>query len=81
MHAFTWFLGDNDLETPMIDADTGRCADGLHPDRVNENKGAESTIAYLLSLLDIRRLKRTATIHQMAPGSRLDPLAVRASAS
>jgi glycosyltransferase involved in cell wall biosynthesis len=81
MHAFGWFLGDNDLETPMIDADTGRCSDGLHPDRANENKGAESTIAYLLSLVDIRRLKRTATIHQMAPGSRLEALAVRTTVS
>jgi hypothetical protein len=78
MRTFAWFLGDNDLGMPMIDADTGRCSDGLHPDRANENMGAESTIAYLLSLVDIRRLKRTATIHQMATGPRLEPHAVRA---
>ena len=41
MRAFGWFLGENDLRTTLIDPDTGSCSDGLHPDRVNENKGAE----------------------------------------
>ena len=41
MRAFSWFLGENDLQTSLIDPDTGGCFDGLHPDRANENKGAE----------------------------------------
>ena len=41
MRAFNWFLGENDLQTTLIDPDTGSCSDGLHPDRPNENKGAE----------------------------------------
>jgi hypothetical protein len=33
---------------------TGGCRDGLHPDRANENQGAESTLAFLQSLLELR---------------------------
>ena len=40
MRAFDWFLGQNDLQTPLIESQTGSCCDGLHPDRPNENKGA-----------------------------------------
>jgi hypothetical protein len=61
MRAFAWFLGQNDLETMLADPYTGGCSDGLHPDRANENKGAESVLSYLLGLLEIRRFKRTAT--------------------
>ena len=52
--AFEWFLGRNDLHVPIYDATTGGCRDGLHPDRVNENQGAESTLAFLQSLLELR---------------------------
>ncbi|WP_237153947.1 glycosyltransferase family 4 protein [Oryzibacter oryziterrae] len=57
--AFAWFLGVNDLNVPLADVRTGRCRDGLHPDRANENCGAESVVCYLLSLLEIRRMLRT----------------------
>jgi len=33
---------------------TGGCRDGLHPDRPNENQGAESTLAFLQALLELR---------------------------
>ena len=39
--AFDWFLGENDLQTSLINPETGSCSDGLHPDRPNENRGAE----------------------------------------
>ena len=51
---FDWFLGRNDLRVPMIDPATGACYDGLQPDGVNQNQGAESTLAFLLSLLELR---------------------------
>lgn len=51
---FGWFLGKNDLQIPLYDATTGGCRDGLHPDRVNENQGAESTLSFLMALLDIQ---------------------------
>lgn len=52
--AFDWFLGRNDLGVPLYDPTTGGCRDGLHPDRVNQNQGAESTLAFLQALLELR---------------------------
>jgi len=52
--AFEWFLGRNDLNLPIYDPKTGGCRDGLHPDRPNENQGAESTLAYLQAWLELR---------------------------
>ena len=49
---FSWFLGKNDLQLPLYDAVTGGCRDGLHPDRINENQGAESTLSFLMALLE-----------------------------
>ena len=46
-----WFLGKNDLQQSLFDHRTGGCRDGLHPDSVNQNQGAESTLAWLMSLL------------------------------
>jgi hypothetical protein len=54
--AFRWFLGENDLQVSLYDATTGGCRDGLHPDRVNENQGAESTLSFLMSLLEMRNI-------------------------
>ena len=51
---FSWFLGRNDLQVPIYDASTGGCRDGLHPDRINENQGAESTLSFLMALLEMR---------------------------
>ncbi len=52
---FTWFLGNNDARRTLIDPHTGGCCDGLHPGGVNRNQGAESTLAYLLSVLELHR--------------------------
>jgi glycosyltransferase involved in cell wall biosynthesis len=51
--AFEWFLGRNDLGLPLYDSSSGGCSDGLHRDRVNENQGAESTLAFHLSLAEM----------------------------
>lgn len=52
---FLWFLGKNDLQVPLYDPTTGGCKDGLHPDRVNENQGAESTLSFLMALLEMQK--------------------------
>jgi hypothetical protein len=57
--AFEWFLGRNDLNLSIYDPTTGGCRDGLHPDRANENQGAESTLAFLQSLLELRLVENT----------------------
>jgi hypothetical protein len=49
--AFEWFLGRNRLGVAVYDFATGGCHDGLGRDRVNENEGAESTLAFLQALL------------------------------
>jgi glycosyltransferase involved in cell wall biosynthesis len=54
---FLWFLGKNDLHAPLYDAITGGCRDGLHPDRINENQGAESTLSFLMALLEMQEAK------------------------
>jgi glycosyltransferase involved in cell wall biosynthesis len=55
--AFNWFLGDNDLQIALYDPTTGGCRDGLHPDRANENQGAESTLSFLMALLEMCKLE------------------------
>ncbi len=59
--AFDWFLGWNDLGVELYCARTGGCRDELHPDRANENQGAESMLAFLLSLAEMRLIQSTAT--------------------
>jgi hypothetical protein len=69
MRAFGWFLGENDLRATLIDPETGGCLDGLHPDRANENMGAESTLSYLLGLIEMKQLKRAVALGRIKPVS------------
>jgi glycosyltransferase involved in cell wall biosynthesis len=69
--AFAWFIGSNDLLSPLVDLETGSCRDGLHSDRANENKGGESVVSYLLGLAEIRQLARMV-------GNRTKPAPLRA---
>jgi len=62
-----WFLGRNDLNVPLYDFKTGGCCDGLHPDGANKNLGAESTLAWLISLLTVLKVAGTKNIADAAP--------------
>jgi glycosyltransferase involved in cell wall biosynthesis len=53
---FNWFLGHNDLNMPLYDPKTGGCRDGLMADGINQNEGAESCLAWLLSLMTLQKL-------------------------
>ncbi len=53
---FSWFLGNNSLKKALYDHANGGCYDGLHPDRVNLNQGAESQVSYLMSSIVITQL-------------------------
>lgn len=44
---WAWFLGRNDAAVPMGDLRSGAGYDGLEPTGRNENRGAESTLAFL----------------------------------
>ena len=59
--AFEWFLGRNDLGVPLYDSSSGGCSDGLHWDRVSENQGAESTLAFHLSLAEMNAAEHLVT--------------------
>ena len=56
--AFEWFLGRNDLGQSLYDTKSGGCCDGMHVDRVNQNQGAESTLAFLISLCEMELLEQ-----------------------
>ncbi len=51
LDSFYWFLGKNDVGIPVYDSDTRNCYDGIEAFGINQNQGAESNIAYLLSWL------------------------------
>jgi hypothetical protein len=59
--AFEWFLGRNDVGLPLYDFSTGGCSDGLHEDRVNQNQGAESTLAFHLALAEMHCAEHVIT--------------------
>lgn len=59
--AFEWFLGRNDIGLALYDPGTGGCRDGLHMDRLSQNQGAESTLAFLLSLAEMQALHNSLT--------------------
>ena len=68
--AFEWFLGRNDLGTPLVDAGSGSCRDGLHRDRANQNRGAESVLAYLMGRLEIDGLDRAIALRHAEPSTK-----------
>jgi glycosyltransferase involved in cell wall biosynthesis len=74
--AFDWFLGKNDLSMPLVDLETGSCCDGLHPDRVNENRGGESAVSYLIALAEMRRATRSAGDYKKPVRLRVVPVRV-----
>jgi hypothetical protein len=61
---FNWFLGQNDLNLPLYDPKTGGCRDGLMADGINQNQGAESSLAWLLSLMTLQKLYADEVLKQ-----------------
>lgn len=55
---FEWFLGRNDLGQPLYDATTGGCRDALLQDHLNQNQGAESSLAFYLSHAELTRSEK-----------------------
>lgn len=51
--SFKWFLGENDLRMSLFNHETQGCFDGLESYGVNQNQGAESVLAYLISYLNV----------------------------
>lgn len=61
--AYGWFLGDNDVGVAVADPARGACHDGLAPDGVNQNQGAESTLMWLTAVELMRELRRLIEPH------------------
>ncbi len=59
--AYGWFLGANDRGISVATPRRGACYDGLTPDGVNPNEGAESTLMWLMALEHVR-LSRVAPV-------------------
>jgi hypothetical protein len=51
--AFSWFVGGNRLGLALYDPTTGGCRDGMGVAQLNQNQGAESTVCFLLALLQM----------------------------
>jgi glycosyltransferase involved in cell wall biosynthesis len=74
IQAFEWFLGRNVLGVSVYDKVTGGCRDGLHIDRLNENQGAESTLSFLQSLLELQQFERENQIRARNNGKKTTPV-------
>jgi hypothetical protein len=61
---FNWFLGYNDLNMSLYDPKTGGCRDGLMVNGINPTEGAESSLAWLLSLITIQKLNADEILKQ-----------------
>jgi glycosyltransferase involved in cell wall biosynthesis len=61
---FNWYLGHNDLNMSLYDPKTGGCRDGLMADGINQNEGAESSLAWLLSLMTLQKLYTDVILKQ-----------------
>jgi len=57
LDAFEWFLGKNTKGLKVYDSETGSCCDGITPEGLNQNKGAEANIAYLQARLSLENLQ------------------------
>ena len=53
---FAWFLGKNIQGLSVYNPNTGGCYDGLTPEGLNLNQGAEAAATYLLARLDLETI-------------------------
>ena len=58
--AYRWYLGQNDLDLPLATTQDGGCFDGLMPNGLNRNQGAESILALQLAGCTISGLAKRA---------------------
>jgi hypothetical protein len=61
-NCFEWFLGRNDLGQSLYDPSTGGCRDALLQDHLNQNQGAESSLAFYLSHVEISRQAKSVAL-------------------
>ena len=79
--AFEWFLGRNALGLPVYDEESGGCSDGLHIDRLNENQGAESTLAFIQSMIEMDQFRAETAMQTSNTDPRVSRQSLVTSAS
>jgi hypothetical protein len=62
VRAMDWFYGENILQLPLYNELSGGCHDGLQSAGINANQGAESTLAFLLSLAEMRLVQNAVVV-------------------
>jgi len=68
---FGWFLGANDTRSVLYDYQTGGCRDGPGADGPNLNESAESTLAWLISLIALCHMEEGRDLAQGGQNLRL----------
>lgn len=71
LRMFNWFHGKNEIGLALYAPETGGCRDGLGKGRVNKNQGAESTLAYLLALAEIKLVRQLMLARNKNPGEEI----------
>lgn len=71
---FSWFLGQNDLGIQLYNYQTGGCKDGLQSQSANANEGAESTLAWLISVITMYKLLEEQVLPK-EPSKKIDHVA------
>ncbi len=54
--AFDWFMGKNSKKVVVYNPATGGCYDGITPEGLNRNQGAEAGLSFLLARLELEAL-------------------------
>jgi len=62
--SFTWYLGQNSCRECLIDDETKGCYDGITPDGLNKNQGAESIISYCIAYLSLKKYEAVEKCQQ-----------------
>ncbi len=73
--AYGWYLGRNDAHAPVAEPATGACGDGIGPQGVSRNQGAESTLMWLIALEHIRAMRARNALTTAKPGDALAAVA------
>lgn len=56
---FSWYFGKNFKGLSLLDPETGGCYDGITPDGVNLNQGAESVVSFWMAYMGIKKYLKT----------------------
>ncbi|QAT50340.1 glycosyltransferase [Caproiciproducens sp. NJN-50] len=51
---FSWYRGNNSEKLCLLDRETGGCYDGVEPDGLNLNQGAESVVSFWIAYLAMK---------------------------